>query len=333
VAGPGAQPRRGRTTALIALLAGALLAVGVAVVWIVVDNRGRAEPAAKPAEAPAAGPAVAGTAGFDLYVTPAHVAAWRLDGETRTTDLPARINGLAPGRHTVAIDAPPGFMSESLELDLQPGELRKVEITLTAIEITGIFESDPPGATVRLVSGAQQIDVGPTPARHRLDPAQRYEVVFEKDGYVSVSKPITISGQGEERVVAVLEPVPAAVRGGAAAKRDPVVRKDPAVKKDPVAVVERRDPVVERKDPVVERKEPAARGEGILSLGSKPPCDIYVDGKATGLKTPQRELKLPAGRRKITLMNNEFGIKESFTVEIKAGEVLKQVKDFSDRMQ
>jgi hypothetical protein len=31
-------------------------------------------------------------------------------------------------------------------------------------------------------------------------------------------------------------------------------------------------------------------------------------------------------------MNNEFGIKESFTVEIKTGEVTKQVKDFSDRM-
>jgi hypothetical protein len=31
-------------------------------------------------------------------------------------------------------------------------------------------------------------------------------------------------------------------------------------------------------------------------------------------------------------MNNEFGIKESFSVEVKAGEVTKQVKDFSDRM-
>ncbi len=76
----------------------------------------------------------------------------------------------------------------------------------------------------------------------------------------------------------------------------------------------------------------AAKAEGVLSLGAKPPCEIFIDGRNTGLRTPQRELKLPAGRRKITLLNNEFGIKESFWVEIKAGETTKTVKDFSDRI-
>ena len=75
-----------------------------------------------------------------------------------------------------------------------------------------------------------------------------------------------------------------------------------------------------------------AGGEGILSLGAKPPCDIFIDGKSTGLKTPQREIKLAAGHHKVTLVNNEFGIKESFTVEIKAGTPTKMVKDYSDRI-
>jgi hypothetical protein len=47
---------------------------------------------------------------------------------------------------------------------------------------------------------------------------------------------------------------------------------------------------------------------------------------------PQREIKLPAGKHKITLLNNEFGIKESFSVDIKANETAKAVKDFSDRL-
>ena len=77
---------------------------------------------------------------------------------------------------------------------------------------------------------------------------------------------------------------------------------------------------------------PAVKGDGVLSHGAKPPCEIFVDGRNTGLRTPQREIKLSAGRHKITLLNNEFGIKESFSVDIKAGETAKMVKDFSDRI-
>jgi hypothetical protein len=79
-------------------------------------------------------------------------------------------------------------------------------------------------------------------------------------------------------------------------------------------------------------KPPVAKGEGTLLLGAKPPCEIFIDGRNTGLKTPQREIKLSAGKHKITLLNNEFGIKESFSVEIKADEQTKVVKDFSDRL-
>jgi hypothetical protein len=76
----------------------------------------------------------------------------------------------------------------------------------------------------------------------------------------------------------------------------------------------------------------ATAGEGTLSLGAKPPCEIFIDGKSTGLRTPQREIILSSGKHKVTLLNNEFGIKESFTVDIRADETVKMVKDFSDRL-
>jgi hypothetical protein len=79
-------------------------------------------------------------------------------------------------------------------------------------------------------------------------------------------------------------------------------------------------------------KPPVAKGEGTLLLGAKPPCEIFIDGRNTGLKTPQRDLKLSAGKHKITLLNNEFGIKESFSIEIKPDEQTKVTKDFSDRL-
>src|SRR5262249_19563009 len=72
-----------------------------------------------------------------------------------------------------------------------------------------------------------------------------------------------------------------------------------------------------------------AGATGTLTLGSKPPCDIFIDGKATGQHTPQRDIKLSVGRHRITLMNNEFSIKETFNVDIKADAPEKMIKDYS----
>ena len=69
------------------------------------------------------------------------------------------------------------------------------------------------------------------------------------------------------------------------------------------------------------------RGDGWLRLGSKPWTNILVDGKETGLHTPQTHLKLGAGSHRITLTNPQFSIKETFSVDIKAGETETVIKD------
>ena len=104
---------------------------------------------------------------------------------------------------------------------------------------------------------------------------------------------------------------------------------------DVVKVAAPKPPVDKPADKVAtsDGGEPKAGGQGTLLLGSKPPCEIFIDGSSSGLHTPQRDIKLSAGRHKVTLVNNEFGIKEMFTVEIKADQVEKQIKDFSDRIQ
>jgi hypothetical protein len=73
-------------------------------------------------------------------------------------------------------------------------------------------------------------------------------------------------------------------------------------------------------------------GVGTLLLGSKPPCQVFIDGKDTSASTPHKFDGLAAGRHKVTLVNNEFGIKETFSVEVKADGVEKQIKDYSDRL-
>ena len=319
-----AQPRKSRAMLWAALGGGVLIAAAVAIVILASGKRDKSGAASAPATAAATSTgAVAppvegdGTAGFDLYVTPATVASWRLDGVPQSTKPPVQIRKVALGKHQVAIDAPPGFLSINQDVEVKAGAVDKVVITLQPMDIVASFESTPPGAKVSLVVDGKRTEVGPTPASSKIDPREHYDVVFEKDGYLAVTKPLTISGSPEEKVVVNLEraeiasagtPGPATIPGGGTRVRPPVDK------------------------PPVDKPPPAAKGEGTLQLGAKPPCEIFIDGRNTGLKTPQREIKLSAGKHKITLLNNEFGIKESFTVEIKADEPTKLVKDFSDRL-
>jgi serine/threonine protein kinase len=321
-------------TGLYAAIAGAAVLLGggaIALMSLGGDDgtgaRATAAPAAaaQPAGGEATAPDVLAASGFDLYVTPSNVVGWRLDGEIRTARLPAQIRSIAPGAHSVAIDAPPGFMSHTQEVVVEAGKAQKVAIELKPLDIVGVFESTPPASSVYLVAGGERTLVGKTPVEAKLDPRQAYQVVFERDGYVAQTRPLALSGAPREKEAVVLEKA-----AGVAAAPAPRPTPRPAAPRPAPTPAPAPAPTP---TPAPAPAEPAvARGDGTLMLGAKPPCDIFVDGKNTGLKTPQRDLKLSAGKHKITLINNEYGIREAFTVDIKAGEQTKMVKDFSDRL-
>ena len=352
---------------LFALIGGAV-AIAIAVTLVVTlsgkKDTTTASTTDKPTPDVAPPPAVGDqNTGFDLYVSPAGISQWKLDGETRTDRLPSRIRGIAPGVHEVAIEAPAGFMSQSQHVTVEAGKSSKVEIELDALDITGEFESTPPGATVSLIVDGKRQEVGPSPAKIKLDPHQTYQVLFEKTGYVSVNRPINFTGTPSEKVVVNLEKAgpavaeqtpPTAPTGptGPVTKpvdntpKPPVVVNNtpkPPVDKPPVVVNNTpKPPPVDKplvdntpKPPVDNTPKPPvdkpASGTGTLALGSKPPCDIYIDGAATGGHTPSRT-QLPVGKHKVTLVNSEFNIRETFSVDIKADAVDLERKDYSDRL-
>jgi eukaryotic-like serine/threonine-protein kinase len=355
-----ARKQSGANNKLFLAIGGAALAVAAVVVVIAVTGGDKqAKPAAVADNAirinapvvPAGDP----NTGFDLYVTPSGTMTWRLDGEARTDRLPSRIRGITPGKHTVAIDAPPGFIGQNVPVEVELGKAPKVEIVLQPLDIAGAFESSPAGATVSLIVDGKREPLGASPARSRLDPRKTYQVLFEKPGYVSVNRPIVFTGSLEEKVAVTLEKAGGSSATAIAAAdptpkvetpkvETPKVEKKPTTPATPTGAgpVTRPDkgtttakvetPKVEKpeiKEAVADAK---TGGTGTLLLGSKPPCEIYIDGKATGLSTPQKDLKLSAGKHKITLVNNEYGIKETFSVDIKADAVEKQIKDYSDRL-
>ncbi len=82
-------------------------------------------------------------------------------------------------------------------------------------------------------------------------------------------------------------------------------------------------------------KSLAGAGEvslGTLMLGAKPPCQITIDGKSTGLTTPQRSIQLPEGSHRVVLSNKEHGINKSFKVNIKAGRTTRAIQDLSSKL-
>jgi hypothetical protein len=269
--------------------------------------------------------------GFDVIVDPikAHV---KLDDKT-IGDAPLSVRNLATGVHTLTVELD-GYKPHTEQVAVEKGKAKKINIKLDATTLTASFVSTPPGAKVTLVSPDGSKETGTTPTDWKVDPGKQYQAVFEKDGYATAQKDFDpavesqAAGGGPTFTVAVVmdkaqmannptpqQPVQKIVRQNPI-HHDPVQPKDP-VQKDPTPV----------KDPPVE-----AAGTGFLSIGAKPQCKIFIDGKDTGLSTPQRGYEVKSGPHRVTLVNNEFNIKESVAVDVKPGETAKVIKDFSDRL-
>jgi serine/threonine protein kinase len=169
-------------------------------------------------------------------------------------------------------------------------------------------ERETPLASLR----AERADAG------RAAAALTNAVDAQVDSVVSQSQPVGTS----IRVTPIIDPrVP-----------DPSLTNPPTVAAPTATTVGTVGTEHRSVGPLPAPARPQAIGDGVLRLVAKPSCDIVVDGKSTGLRTPQVGIKLAAGRHRITLLNDKYGIKETFIVEIKPRETVTQMKDYSDHM-
>lgn len=162
------------------------------------------------------------------------------------------------------------------------------------------IDSTPSGATVTLVDRGRTQLVGATPVDAAVDPSREYDLVFTyADGPPHVEH---LDARTTRRIEVALD---------------------------------RHEPAPQRAEPAPQRAEPAPRasrprsepGIGTLMISSKPPCEIVIDGRATGLTTPQRAIALSAGSHRITLRNGEKSIRKTLTVQIAANATEKVIED------
>jgi serine/threonine-protein kinase len=77
---------------------------------------------------------------------------------------------------------------------------------------------------------------------------------------------------------------------------------------------------------------PPPAGDGELEISAKPPCDVSIDGKPLGRKTPIVGIAIEAGIHRVTLNNAQYRISESLDVQVSAGKRARVIEDYSAKL-
>ena len=204
----------------------------------------------------------------------------------------------APSWATAALTPPPAVPAPAKPIPTSAPALIDVRI-----------DSIPSGATVMIADRGKTQLVGNTPIAVAIDPTRDYDLVVSYAG--KPTKTEHLDPRITQHITVTLD---------AAAPPSP----PPAPRGEPAPVAVRRTPAEAR---IREPRAASARGHGTLMISSKPPCEIVIDGKPTGLTTPQRAIALSAGRHKVTLVNGDKDIKRTFSVQITVNATEKLIED------
>jgi len=289
--------------------------------YIALDFGGK--PAGPAASAPAAAPTVAAAAPVAAsQPAPASIAP------------PATVSPVAPAAAAPVV-APAVTPAPAVGAEPAAGPAGP---TLIDVRI----DSTPSGATVMLVDRGKAQFVGTTPLSAAVDPSREYDLVFtyptratqlehldaRTTRHVAVALGLP---PGSATAAAASEPAPPAEPARVAER---AIAPSPSPSQSPAPPARRQRASAERAPAAAPRPlahaAPEPVGEGTLMISSKPPCDIVIDGKSTGLTTPQRSITLSAGHHKITLVNSEKDIRKTVGVKITAGATEKVIEDLME---
>jgi serine/threonine-protein kinase len=117
----------------------------------------------------------------------------------------------------------------------------------------------------------------------------------------------------------------------AAATREPPTEKPPAAIAATVEKPPRRTTTTPTSPTTTTAPTPPPT-TGELAISSKPPCEVSIDGKPTGRRTPIPALSVEGGIHRVTLDNAQLGIDETVYVQVIPGKQARVVEDYSARL-
>jgi hypothetical protein len=265
--------------------------------------------------------------GFTLVSEPAGATAI-LDGKALDGLTPLKVESMLPGKHRIEVRSAAGQWSQ--EVTIEAGRMIDLRAVLAAIP------APPPVAPpVAAVVVPPKPVTPPPPVARAPEPVAPKPV--EKEPVRQPVKVAAVEKPAEPvRKVARELPRPPPPKEDKPKPAQAAPKKPPAGESDddddsnlppPTRAKPATPPPAKPATPAAKPATASGAGEGYLRLGSKPWTNIAVDGKDTGLHTPQLKIKLAPGSHRITLSNPQFNIKETFSVDIKAGAEETVIKD------
>jgi hypothetical protein len=265
-------------------------------------------------------PLASGT-GFTLVSEPAGAQAL-LDGRALEGVTPLKVQSVMPGKHKIEVKNASGAWSQ--EVTIEAGKMLDVRASIAPAVALAVPKSERSAARQPIVPSPAPVAKTPPPAA----------ATVQKTADKAPEKVPAVAAK-------VKEPEPPRDKPAAVKTAEKSADKSPAEaskkkSSSPDVSMPDEDKPAPKKvasaapaegKPEKSAEKSAAGGEGYLRLGSKPWTNIVVDGKETGLHTPQTHLKLAAGSHRITLVNPQFNIKETFSVDIRSGETETVIKD------
>jgi hypothetical protein len=255
-------------------------------------------------------PPTTAAAGFSLTSDPAGATVF-VDGRERGT-TPVTLSDLAAGPRQVRVVATGRLPWEST-INVVAGSILPLATVSLAPAVTVSFTSEPSGAEVTLVRGSTRERVGTTPCETSVDPSADWTVEMQSTGYRTWTRDLRIrSGATTHEVEATL-----------AEERVAVV----SMRERPVQV-STMDPSAStmEDEPVTPPAMTEAGGSGTLRINSRPWSQVFVDGRLIG-NTPQMNISLSAGRHQVTLVNPDFNVRHTISVNVVAGETVTRIED------
>jgi hypothetical protein len=219
---------------------------------------------------------------------------------------PAPAPAVAPAPAAAAAPAPavaPAAAPAPAPAADDPVTVHEVQTTRGVVRLVDVrLDSKPAGATVMLVDNGKTSFLGNTPVAASLDPSRSYDVIFTLEGHPTQMQHLDPTKTHHVDVSL-----------GKAEHHHHAAAPAPAAKSSPIA------------DPFTAAPAPAANGT--LMVSSKPPCEIVIDGKPTGLSTPQKAIPLPAGSHQVTFVNTAENINKTVAVSITASQSTKLIEN------
>jgi eukaryotic-like serine/threonine-protein kinase len=266
------------------------------------------------------------TGSFSIETSPPG-ATVLLDGQQLSGVTPLRVGNLLPRGYDLKLKLE-GFREHATRVEVKAAVDRSLpRVLLEAERVRVRIASEPVGADVVLVRAGERQNLGKAPIDVTLDnDGSAWTLEISKSGYdpfVQAIKPE--AGAAELNVRAPLERRARDESEPTLAASEPPRTSEAARPSEPARTASAPSPApAARPQPASSASGGEPAGQGTLRINARPWAQVFVDGRNIG-NTPQMNVPLAAGSHRVMLVNPEFNLRKTLTVNIRPNQVETQI--------